>query len=271
MTAAFARLAPTAPEHGIVAAIPHTGTWMPGDLTARLASDAVRALPMTDWHLHELYDFLPALGVPVIHATVSRFVVDLNRSPEPLELYPGRMETGVVPVETFWGETVWSVPPDAGETAALIEAWHRPYHDALHAELERVRSAYGRVLLLDLHSVASRASRIHGELEQDIYLGDRDGTTCDPAIVSAVERVYRDAGLRVVRNDPYKGGFTTHHYGALDAVDALQIEMVQRVYMDEVRPEGALGGDQFSAAKALLREVFSRLVATHTAAPTTPV
>ncbi len=126
----------------------------------------------------------------------------------------------------------------------------------MRAELDRARAASGRVLLLDLHSVASRASRIHGELEQDIYLGDRDGTTCDPAIVAVVERIYREAGLRVVRNDPYKGGFTTHHYGALEGVDALQIEMVQRVYMDESDPGRGID----DAAKARISALFGQLV-----------
>jgi hypothetical protein len=67
--------------------------------------------PMTDWHLHQLYDFLPALGATTIFATVSRFVVDLNRPPQPRALYPGRFETGLVPLETFQGETVFQTPP----------------------------------------------------------------------------------------------------------------------------------------------------------------
>src|SRR5690606_23908371 len=61
---------PAVRPNGVIASIPHTGTWLPDTLRARLASDAMRALPMTDWHLHELYDFLPGLGVSVVHATV---------------------------------------------------------------------------------------------------------------------------------------------------------------------------------------------------------
>ncbi len=255
----FVHLPATAAATGIVAAIPHTGTWMPDDLRARLADDAMRALPMTDWHLHELYDFLPALGVPVVQATVSRFVVDLNRSAEPLSLYPGRMETGVVPLETFWGERVWADAPDGDETKSLIARWHRPYHEALRAELERVRVSHGRALLLDLHSVASRASRIHGELTHDIYLGDRDGTTCRAPIVDAVDTVFREAGMRVVRNDPYKGGFTTHHYGAFDGIDALQIEMVQRVYMDEGEPARGIDADAKDRIHAILDRIIRRV------------
>jgi len=257
----FLHLPATAPEVGVVASIPHTGTWMPTALQARLASDAMRAQPMCDWHLHSLYDFLPALGVSVIHATVSRFVVDLNRSAEPLSLYPGRMETGVIPQETFWGEHIWEQPPDELETAGLIDAWHRPYHRALSSELDRVREVFGKVVLLDLHSVASRASRIHDVLNEDIYLGDRDGMSCAPALTDTVERCYRDAGFKVVRNSPYKGGYITHHYGQRQGVDALQIEMVQRVYMEEGEPATAPGRPLFDAAKQRLHPIFAELLA----------
>lgn len=254
----FLYLPATAPEVGVVASIPHTGIWMPTALQARLASDTMRAQPMCDWHLHSLYDFLPSLGVPVIHATVSRFVVDLNRSAEPLSLYPGRMETGVIPQETFWGECIWKKPPDELETAGLIDAWHRPYHRAVTSELERMREGFGQVVLLDLHSVASRASRIHDALTEDIYLGDRDGMSCKPGLTDAVEQCYRDVGFKVVRNSPYKGGYITHHYGQREGVDALQIEMVQRVYMEEGSPESATGSAHFVEARQRLREVFTQ-------------
>jgi N-formylglutamate deformylase len=65
---------------------------------------------MTDWHLHALYDFLPALGITTIHAVYSRFVVDLNRPPDGHALYPGRFETGLVPMETFSGDKIFGGP-----------------------------------------------------------------------------------------------------------------------------------------------------------------
>lgn len=233
---------------------------MPTGLAARLANDDMRAQPMCDWHLHDLYDFLPDLGVTVVHATVSRLVVDLNRAPQPLSLYPGRVETSVVPKTTFWGETVWASAPDEVETEALLAAWHHPYHQCLAAELARARGAHGRAVLLDLHSVASRANRIHDALTDDIYLGDRDGASCAAALMDAVAACYRSAGLRVVRNAPYKGGYITHHYGQQPGVDALQIEMVQRVYMDEAHPQGAAGSPEFAAAKQRLQTVFAGLI-----------
>lgn len=254
------------PSTGVIASIPHTGTWLPDAVRARLASDAMRALPMTDWHLHALYDFLPALGVPVLHATVSRFAVDLNRSATPLALYPGRVETGVVPQHTFQGDAVWREPPSERETAEWIARWHRPYHEQLTARITNLVERFGWVVLLDLHSVASAENRIHAALEDEIYLGDRDGASCSAAVTDAAAAAFAAQGFRVARNAPYKGGWITHHYGQIEGVEALQVEMVQRVYMDEGDPGSAPGSPRFVEAQRRLRAAFASIIASRSAA-----
>jgi len=90
------------------------------------------------------------------------------------------------------------------------------------------------VVLIDAHSVASRANLVHGELTSQIYLGDRDGRSCDAWLVDAARQSFEKAGFQVVCNAPYKGGYITEHYGSMDKVDALQIEMCERVYMDRM-------------------------------------
>lgn len=246
----------------LIVSIPHTGTYIPDEIRARLASDAMRALPMTDWHLHALYDFLPDLGITTIHATWSRFVADLNRPPQGGALYPGRFETGIVARETFWGDTVWSEPPTNTEIDEWRQKVHAPYHARLQALLDETREEFGRVLLIDAHSVASRANRVHSELEDDIYLGNRDETTCGPWLINEVQSAMEEAGLRVVRNYPYKGGYITAHYGSQPAVESLQIEMAQRVYMDESDAGNAVSSERFARARTLLSEVFEKIAAT---------
>lgn len=245
----------------LVVSIPHTGTYLPDAVRERLASDAMRALPMTDWHLHQLYDFLPELGVTTIHATWSRFACDLNRPADGAPLYPGRFETGIVAHETFWGDTIWNEVPAESEVEEWKRIVHAPYHAKLHELLAGTRERCGRAVLIDAHSVASRANRLHGELEDDIYLGNRDETTCGAWLVDAVQAAMTDAGLRVLRNRPYKGGFITDHYGRLEGIESLQIEMAQRVYMDEDDPGAAVGSERFEQAKAMLEDVFSNIVA----------
>jgi N-formylglutamate amidohydrolase len=244
----------------VIVSIPHTGTSLPREIAERLAGPKMLGQPMTDWHLHRLYDFLPRLGVTVLHATMSRFIVDLNRPASGAALYPGRFETGLVPLETFIGETIWRTPPDAAEIERLQHRYHAPYHAALRALLDERIAQFSRCYLIDCHSVASHANRLHDRLERDIYLGDRDGATCERTFTDFVAAEFERAGFKVSRNDPYKGGYITDHYGRLAGVEALQIEMCQRLYMDEARPAGAEDRPPFAAMRDQLHEIFERLV-----------
>lgn len=255
----FAIRLPAAAETPLLVSIPHTGTYVPSDIAAQFASDYIRGLPMTDWHLHHLYDFLPALGATTIYATWSRFVADLNRPPDDAPLYPGRFETGCVALKTFWGEQIYRVPPslqDIAERRALV---HAPYHAKLAQLLQDKIKRFGRAVLIDAHSVPSRANLLHGELHDDIFLGDRDGHSNSGWLTATAERAFRAQGLRVVRNNPYKGGYITDHYGKPPAVEALQIEMCERVYMDENDPVGALQHARFNPAWTKFRAALEAI------------
>ena len=61
---------------------------------------------------------------------------------------------------------------------------------------------------------------------------------CNIDLVAAIEQWLRERGLRVQRNQPYAGGFTTQRYGrpALGR-HVLQIEINRALYMDEARHE----------------------------------
>ena len=251
---------PEGPALPVVASIPHGGTWLPPGYAERLASDAMRTLPMTDWHLPRLFGFLPALGVTVIAANVSRFVIDLNRPPDGVALYPGRFETGLVPLESFDGAPVFADPPTEDDIAVARRDVYEPYHAARRALLERRREA-GRVIQLDLHSVTPAANRISGPLEQDIMLGDRDGASCEPWLTDIVDEAYTEGGFGVTRNDPYKGGWITASCVDEPGVQALQIEMSWAAYMDlNLAPVEAADAPPFAEAGERLRQVFAALL-----------
>ena len=77
----------------VVLGLPHTGTWLPGEVLARLNARG-RTLSDTDWHIHRLYDGLLA-GVTTVRATFHRYVVDANRDPSGASLYPGQKRPGL--------------------------------------------------------------------------------------------------------------------------------------------------------------------------------
>lgn len=251
---------PSAPEVPVVVSIPHTGIYVPDAIAADFASGYIRSLPMTDWYLHHLYDFLPSLGITTIYATYSRFVADLNRPADDKPLYPGRFETGIVALKTFWGEDIYRTQPSPEEVARRRELVHAPYHARLAELLQSRITRFGGAVLIDAHSVATRANLLHGELQHDIYLGDRDGKSNSGWLTAFMERRFKAADLRVVRNNPYKGGYITEHYGQMSQVAALQVEMRWGLYLDERQPDQALKHPNFASFKRLLNDVFSALV-----------
>jgi len=251
---------PQAEALPLVVSIPHTGVRVPEGVSRFFASEAMHSLPNTDWHLHELYDFLPELGVTTIHAVYSRFVVDLNRPPENKPLYPGRFETGLVPHQTFHGDDIWTHPPDEDEVERRRQLYHQPYHDQLKALLEDTRERFGRAVLIDAHSIMSAPTQINDELLNDIYLGDQEGQTCGEWLIGGLQSGFEAAGLRVVRNYPFKGGYITRHYGAMEGVEACQIEMAQRVYMNEQDPANGPRHERFDQTRQVLRAVLERLI-----------
>ncbi|MCK7495432.1 MAG: N-formylglutamate amidohydrolase [Comamonadaceae bacterium] len=76
-------------------------------------------------------------------------------------MYPGANNTELCPTRFFTGEPLYRDGRGArrrrGRARARDADW-RPYHDALAAELARLKAAHGHALLWDGHSIQSRAA-----------------------------------------------------------------------------------------------------------------
>jgi N-formylglutamate deformylase len=234
----------------LLVSMPHVGTYIPDALAVRM-TDAALAIPDTDWHLEQLYDFLDELGASVLVATHSRYVIDLNRPPDNANLYPGQDTTALVPIDTFAREPVYRarMAPDDAEAAGRIEQYWRPYHERLAATLATLQSAHGYALLWDAHSIASEVPRFFAGRLPDFNIGTAAGTACAPRIESAVASVATAAtGFTAAVNGRFKGGYITRAYGKPAAgVHAIQLELAERTYMDERAP--------FEFREALARKV----------------
>jgi N-formylglutamate deformylase len=222
----------------LLISLPHVGTEIPPELAERLVPRAL-ASEDSDWHLERLYRPLAEkLGASLIVPRYSRYVVDLNRPPDDQPLYPGAAGgTGLVPTRFFTDDPLYrdGAEPDAASLAARREAYWRPYHEALAAELARLREQHGHALLFDGHSIRSELPWLfEGELPA-LNLGTADGAACAPAITERLAALLAgQTQFSHVVNGRFKGGYITRHYGqpAKD-VHAVQLEMCQRCYMDE--------------------------------------
>ncbi len=164
----------------IVLGLPHTGTSVPPEIEAKLNARG-RGLDDTDWHIHRLYDGLLE-GATSVRATFHRYVIDANRDPSGVSLYPGQNTTTLVPLTDFDGQDIWNEKPDTAEIEARRLAFHAPYHAALEAELQRVKAQHGFAILYDCHSIRSQIPFLFEGTLPDFSTGTNLGTTCDPAI-----------------------------------------------------------------------------------------
>ncbi len=243
----------------VILGLPHTGTWLPEDIRARL-NPRGQELADTDWHIHELYaGLLP--GATTVRATFHRYVIDANRGPEDESLYPGQNTTGLVPTTDFDGAPIWDRAPDATEIADRLARFHAPYHAALAAEIARVKALHGVAILYDCHSIRSHIPFLFEGKLPDFNIGTAGGTTCAPAIEAAAVQVCAEAkGYSHVLNGRFKGGWTTRHYGRPETgVHAIQMELAQDTHLAAEAAPWDLSADKAARLRPHLAAILDRL------------
>ncbi|MGI9005976.1 MAG: N-formylglutamate amidohydrolase [Streptosporangiaceae bacterium] len=252
MTASGRVIRPAGLAVPLVGCLPHGGLTYPGELTSALA--VAPEILWSDWLTTELYEFLPELGITTIATGFSRFVADVNRDPGGEQ--HGGFWTSVVAARMPNGRPIYYRPLTRGEISHRIRLAHEPFHLAVDQVVRDLLADFPRVILLDLHSFGAG-------LDGDVILGDRHGTTASPATVGLVAGALEAAGLDVRRNQRFTGGWTVRRFTRHDRVDAIQVELNQRRYLDlEQRryPQAPPRGD-FGGAQRLLREALAGVAA----------
>ena len=220
----------------LLLSLPHDGSLIPPALAQRMVPAARRA-PDTDWHVSRLYAFARELGASILVPRHSRYVVDLNRPEDDVSLYPGQNTTGLCPIVQFSGEPVYleGQGPDAAEVAARVDTYWRPYHQSLQSELARIHARHGRAVLWEGHSIRGEVPFLFEGRLPDLNLGTAAGASCSPVLQSRLEAVLAAQDeYDWVANGRFKGGHITRHYGDPgNGIDAVQLEISQRNYMDE--------------------------------------
>lgn len=240
----FAFSAPHVGRTPVLVEVPHAGTAIPLALRDALIAPPELILRDADLFVDDLYAAAPESGAALLCARLSRYVVDLNRAPDDVDLEtvfdhpaPRRSQPrGVVWRVTADGRPLLRTPLDYRGLRERLALYHEPYHARLTAELAQVRADYGFVLLVAAHSMPSMVKRGVRDVERraDVVPGSLGRSSAHPAIIDLVDRHFRAAGLSVRHDDPYRGGYTTAHYGRPgQAQHAIQIELNRALYMDE--------------------------------------
>ncbi|MBT7950549.1 MAG: N-formylglutamate deformylase [Gammaproteobacteria bacterium] len=224
----------------ILISSPHDGTRIPSELISRF-TDAGKSNSDCDWLVSKLYNFIKETNISYIKAGYSRYVVDLNRSPEGEQLYPGLMETGICPLNSFSGDSIYTKgnEPDESEIQARIESYWWPYHNHIRSELERIKNIHGHVILWDAHSISGEVPLLFDGRLPDLNFGTANGTSCHPSLIDELLKIAKDnSDYSIVLNERFKGGYITRHYGDPEKnINSIQLELNQSNYLKKSEPE----------------------------------
>jgi N-formylglutamate deformylase len=229
---------------------PHSGRAFPDDFGAAVSETELRE--GEDSYVDELYAAGPELGAPLLAALWPRTYLDPNRHAGDVDLDliqgswtgeyrpSGKAKVGKA---LIWrtledGRPIYARKLNAERVLKRIQGFHAPYHAAIQDLLNETHARFGRVYHINCHSMRSVAGKQgeegEGSVRADFVLGDRDGSSCDPAFTGFVRTVLAGMGYRVKVNDPYKGVELVRAYSNPKAGrHSLQIEINKRLYMDE--------------------------------------
>lgn len=250
-------------EAPVLVTIPHAGTALAPGMAARM-TEAGRMLPDTDWYIPRLYQAAARLGIGVLQAHYTRYVIDLNRSSDDAALYAGRPKTGLVPTLTFDGQPIYQngAEPDESEIADRQRQYWQPYHDAITAELDRLRTRHGHAILWDAHSIGTTIPRLFEGRLPDLNFGTNDGASCAAGLIVHVMAALEDETgcWSHVLNGRFKGGYTTRYYGRpQDGIHAIQLEKAQVTYLaSEGGASPAIDDGRMGRLSVLLENLLGR-------------
>ena len=231
-------------ETPLLVEVPHAGLAVPPEILAQIDVPASSLARDADLYVHELYADAPREGATLLCAKYSRYVVDLNRAEDDVDSdsVEGAPAGARAPRGVIWrlsgeGGRVFTAPVPRAELERRLAAYHRPYHAEVRRILAQKLSKFGVAVVLAGHSMPSHARWASGEVgpaRADVVPGTRGRTTADARFIDAVESHARASGWSVRHDEPYRGGFTTSHYGRPELkTHAVQVELARRQYMDE--------------------------------------
>jgi N-formylglutamate deformylase len=260
---------PTTTPSPVLVEVPHSGLQVPPEVESEIDATPSAMLRDSDIYVDQLYQRAPENGATLLVSRVSRYVVDLNRGPEDVDsaAVPKHPKARHVPARgVVWrartdGTPLLRSPLTVAQFGRRIELFYEPYHRTLREVAAQIREQHGQVVILAAHSMPSTGRRTMGGGEvrrADIVPGTRGRSTADGRIIDLVDSHFRDAGLSVQHDKPYRGGWTTSTYGAPKrGQHAIQIELNRALYVDERTSE--IKKHDFAQLQTVLDQLVGKL------------
>ncbi len=225
----------------------HSGIKRTDYLQKKIALDKENYLCMEDSFINDFCYRFSDLGCTVLQSNVSRIVIDLNRnelelSPNQVSNLPNNMELditdkvksgiGLIPIKNASGTNIYEDKLTWSEIKYRIENYYRPWHTILDIEKERLLKKFGKVFIIDLHSMPS----IYGNNQDvsDFIIGNNHDKSSSKFLRNILSKIICDYGYKCSFNYPYSGGYITQKNGSLNQnIQCIQLEINKNLYMNE--------------------------------------
>ncbi|ALM82899.1 N-formylglutamate amidohydrolase [Bordetella sp. N] len=246
----FLRRDPNGAGAPLVFDIPRSGTWYPCEF--------VPAAPFLDlhqsvsMHVPDLYTDVVDSGAGWLAATFPNTYIDANRHEgdiDPTLLdgpWPGQLETteksrlGIGLIHSKCGKRgvpIYDKPLAVADVQRRLDHYYWPYHNELAAMLAERKKVFGGAYHVSCHSMASiggPSTLDRGKPRSDFDIGDRNGSTCDPALSELIVATLGGFGYQVTRNFHYPGAESVRkHAQPAAGIHSVQIEIKRGLYMNE--------------------------------------
>ena len=225
----------------VLLSVPHSGRDYPDWLVGLAAAGKPSLTTLEDPLVDRLVWRALQRGCGAVIATTPRAAVDCNRAEDEVDpsVIDGARRSrisarargglGIIPARTPQHGYLWRRAVTPKQLDERLSQAHRPYHEAIEAQLSLLLDRFGCALLLDCHSMPPPPEGV-----PPIVFGDARGRTADARISAEALAVAKRNGFEAGLNDPFAGGHIIERHGRpASGVHALQIEIDRRCYLDQ--------------------------------------
>ena len=230
----------------LIISVPHAGSYYPKEFLKYKSIDIKKLKIMEDFKTDTFIDKINLNLADILIAECSRAVVDLNRSRQSLDnsMFNSKIKTtpheevlliksglGVIPSKCYTEEIFKSKLPNF-YISKMLEKYYDPFHKKLSKRINYLKSKFGVVYLIDIHSTPTLSN--NNKNFPDVIIGDNFGKSSEENFKNDLINHFKNLGLRLSINSPYSGGYITRTYGKKDKnINVIQIEISKNYYMNE--------------------------------------
>jgi N-formylglutamate deformylase len=247
----------------VIAHVPHASTVLPSYVRdqivledAELEREVAR---LTDWHVDDLFSWVPQLGGCMFVNALSRLVFDPERFADDDSEPMASVGQGAVYDRTTDGGPLAVI--SAAERSLRMRELYEPYHEGLTALVASTVGEFGGAIILDCHSFAS--TPLPHEMDQspsrpDICVGT-DPFHTPHSLSSGLVTAFEAQGFSAKLDSPFAGTLVPLDFLGRDSrVKSVMVEVRRGLYCDEASGERS---DRYGATRAAVEEAVSSAVA----------